>query len=163
MASAAANLVPSRLRPRQGFNSFLAQLPAAVSLNVTYDRSEMIRASVADVKFKFVLTMALVVLVILLFLRNLRATLIPALAIPMSLVGTFAVLMVWRARRGGTASSARSMVARRARDVSTLSSRALRSAPPGHSPPGRRPHAGVREPARSRLPPAARAVGPRSR
>ncbi len=72
--------------------AFLAQLPAAVSLNVTYDRSEMIRASVTDVKFTLVLTMALVVLVIFLFLRNLRATLIPALAIPMSLVGTFAVM-----------------------------------------------------------------------
>jgi HAE1 family hydrophobic/amphiphilic exporter-1 len=67
-------------------------LPAAVALTVTYDRSEMIRESVTDVKFTLVLTMALVVMVMFLFLRNLRATLIPALAIPMSLVGTFAVM-----------------------------------------------------------------------
>ncbi|HUJ26404.1 MAG TPA: efflux RND transporter permease subunit [Myxococcales bacterium] len=68
------------------------QLPASVSLHVLYDRSESIQASVEDVKFTLGLTLALVVLVIFLFLRNVRATVIPSLALPMSLVGTFIVL-----------------------------------------------------------------------
>ena len=72
--------------------TFRAQLPASVSLNTMYDRSQTIRASVADVKFTLVLTMGLVVLVIFLFLRNLSATVIPSLALPMSIVGTFAVM-----------------------------------------------------------------------
>ncbi|MFO0839536.1 MAG: efflux RND transporter permease subunit [Phycisphaerae bacterium] len=71
---------------------FRAQLPASVDLGVLFDRSESIRASVHDVQFTLWLTLGLVVLVIFLFLRNLSATLIPALAIPMSLVGTFAVM-----------------------------------------------------------------------
>jgi HAE1 family hydrophobic/amphiphilic exporter-1 len=72
--------------------TFRAQMPASVSMNVLYDRSASIKASVADVKFTLVLTLFLVVLVIFLFLRNLRATLIPSLSMPMSLVGTFAVM-----------------------------------------------------------------------
>jgi hydrophobic/amphiphilic exporter-1 (mainly G- bacteria), HAE1 family len=72
--------------------SFQAQLPASVKINVLYDRSESILASVQDVKFTLWLTLALVVLVIFLFLRNVRATFIPSVAIPMSLVGTFAVM-----------------------------------------------------------------------
>jgi hydrophobic/amphiphilic exporter-1 (mainly G- bacteria), HAE1 family len=68
------------------------QLPASVSLHVLYDRSVSIRESVSDVKFTLALTLALVVLVIFLFLRNVRATVIPSLALPMSLVGTFIVL-----------------------------------------------------------------------
>jgi HAE1 family hydrophobic/amphiphilic exporter-1 len=72
--------------------SFRQQLPAAVDLEVLFDRSESIRASVNDVKFTLVLTLCLVVLVIFLFLRNLSATVIPSLALPMSIVGTFAVM-----------------------------------------------------------------------
>jgi hydrophobic/amphiphilic exporter-1 (mainly G- bacteria), HAE1 family len=68
------------------------QLPAAAQLAVIYDRSESIRESVADVKFTLGLTLALVVLVIFLFLRNLPATLIPSLALPVSLIGTFALM-----------------------------------------------------------------------
>jgi HAE1 family hydrophobic/amphiphilic exporter-1 len=71
---------------------FQAQLPAAVQLGVLYDRSISIRESVDDVKFTLKLTIALVILVIFLFLRNLSATVIPSLAVPMSLVGTFAVM-----------------------------------------------------------------------
>ena len=71
---------------------FQAQLPAAVQLGVLYDRSISIRESVNDVKFTLKLTIALVILVIFLFLRNLSATVIPSLAVPMSLVGTFAVM-----------------------------------------------------------------------
>jgi HAE1 family hydrophobic/amphiphilic exporter-1 len=68
------------------------QLPASVALDVRTDRSVPIRESVADVKFTLMLTVALVVLVIFLFLRNLSATLIPSLALPASIIGTFAVM-----------------------------------------------------------------------
>ncbi len=71
---------------------FQSQLPASVSLKVLYDRSNSIRESVADVKFTLVLTVALVVMVIFLFLRNIPATIIPSLALPMSVIGTFAVM-----------------------------------------------------------------------
>jgi HAE1 family hydrophobic/amphiphilic exporter-1 len=77
---------------RQLLPSFRAQLPAAVNLDILYDRSESIRASVNDVKFTLFLTVCLVVLVIFLFLRSLSATVIPSLALPMSIVGTFAVM-----------------------------------------------------------------------
>jgi HAE1 family hydrophobic/amphiphilic exporter-1 len=72
--------------------TFRQQLPAAVNLNVVYDRSMAIRESVHDVQFTLVLTIALVVMVIFLFLRNLSATLIPSLAVPLSIVGTFAIM-----------------------------------------------------------------------
>jgi HAE1 family hydrophobic/amphiphilic exporter-1 len=72
--------------------TFRVQLPASVALNTLYDRSQTIRASVADVKFTLVLTMCLVVMVIFLFLRSLSATVIPSLALPISVVGTFAVM-----------------------------------------------------------------------
>ncbi len=68
------------------------QLPVGVKLTVFYDRTESIRASVHDVQFSLLLAFVLVVLVIFLFLRNASATLIPSLALPMSIVGTFAVL-----------------------------------------------------------------------
>ncbi|MBI4247549.1 MAG: efflux RND transporter permease subunit, partial [Candidatus Rokubacteria bacterium] len=71
---------------------FQQQLPASVSLNVVYDRSVAIRESVRDVQFTLLLTIALVVMVIFLFLRNLSATIIPSLAVPLSIVGTFAVM-----------------------------------------------------------------------
>lgn len=69
-----------------------AQLPAAARLFVLFDRSISIQESVADVKFTLWLTLGLVVLVIFLFLRNLPATIIPSLALPVSLIGTFAVM-----------------------------------------------------------------------
>jgi HAE1 family hydrophobic/amphiphilic exporter-1 len=72
--------------------SFRNDLPASVSLNILYDRSVSIEASVNDVKFTLLLTLFLVVLVIFLFLRNLSATVIPSLALPFSIVGTFAVM-----------------------------------------------------------------------
>src|SRR2546428_6577366 len=71
---------------------FRQQLPAAVNLNVVYDRSIAIRESVHDVQFTLLLTIALVVMVIFLFLRNLSATIIPSLAVPLSIVGTFAIM-----------------------------------------------------------------------
>src|SRR5436190_8752073 len=72
--------------------TFRAQLPASVSLDVLYDRSQSIRASVSDVQFTLILTVCLVVLVIFLFLRNISATVIPSLALPLSIMGTFAVM-----------------------------------------------------------------------
>ena len=71
---------------------FRQQLPASVGLNVVYDRSVAIRESVHDVQFTLMLTIGLVVMVIFLFLRNVSATLIPSLAVPLSIVGTFAVM-----------------------------------------------------------------------
>ena len=71
---------------------FRSQMPASVDLNVLYDRSTMIRESMHDVKFTLVLTIGLVIMVIFLFLRNLSATIIPSLALPMSIVGTFTVM-----------------------------------------------------------------------
>jgi HAE1 family hydrophobic/amphiphilic exporter-1 len=68
------------------------QFPPSVHLETLYDRSVTIRESVADVKFTLVLTLGLVVMVIFLFLRNLSATAIPSLALPISVIGTFAVM-----------------------------------------------------------------------
>ncbi len=70
------------------------QLPASVQLRIRSDRSVPIRESVDDVKFTLQLTIGLVVLVIFLFLRNVSATIIPSLALPFSIVGTFAVMYV---------------------------------------------------------------------
>ena len=72
--------------------SLREQLPAAVSLDIRNDRSIAIRESVHDVKFTLMLTICLVVLVIFLFLRNLSATIIPSLALPASIVATFAAM-----------------------------------------------------------------------
>ena len=72
--------------------TFEQQMPASVKFHILYDRSLSIRESVDDVKFTLVLTLVLVVLVIFLFLRKLSATVIPSLALPMSIVGTFAVM-----------------------------------------------------------------------
>ncbi len=72
--------------------TFRAQMPPAVSLNTLYDRSESIRESIHDVMFTLYLTTSLVILVIFLFLRNFSATVIPSLAVPMSIIGTFAVM-----------------------------------------------------------------------
>jgi HAE1 family hydrophobic/amphiphilic exporter-1 len=72
--------------------TFRAQMPASVDLNVLYDRSVSIRESVNDVKFTLLLAVFLVVMVIFLFLRNLSATVIPSLALPASIVFTFAVM-----------------------------------------------------------------------
>ncbi len=69
-----------------------SNLPAAVQVDVLTDRTTTIRASVQDVEFELMLTVALVVMVIFLFLRNLAATTIPFVAIPLSIVGTFGVM-----------------------------------------------------------------------
>ena len=71
-----------------------ASVPPAIKVTVAADRTTTIRAAVADVQFTLILTVALVVMVIFLFLRNLWATVIPAVTVPLSLIGTFAVLHV---------------------------------------------------------------------
>jgi HAE1 family hydrophobic/amphiphilic exporter-1 len=74
--------------------SFKSQIPASASLHVLFDKAEPIQESVNDVKITLLLTLVLVVLVIFLFLRNVSATVIPSLALPMSIVGTFAVMQL---------------------------------------------------------------------
>ena len=72
--------------------SFRADLPASVNLDILFDRSVPIKDSVHDVQFTLFLALGLVIIVIFVFLRNLSATVIPSLALPMSIVGTFAVM-----------------------------------------------------------------------
>ena len=69
-----------------------AQMPPSVGMNILYDRSVSIMQSVHDVKFTLLLALCLVIMVIFLFLRNVSATIIPSLALPMSLIGTFVVM-----------------------------------------------------------------------
>jgi len=75
--------------------TYQAQLPGGLKLDILYDRSASIRESLHDVEFTLVLAIALVVLVIFLFLRNVRATLIPSAAIPLSIIGTFGVMYLF--------------------------------------------------------------------
>ena len=72
--------------------TFKNQIPASVSMSILYDRSLSIRDSVHDVKFTMILTIFLVILVIFIFLRNISATIIPSLALPFSIVGTFSIM-----------------------------------------------------------------------
>jgi hydrophobic/amphiphilic exporter-1 (mainly G- bacteria), HAE1 family len=72
--------------------TFRAQIPASVELNILYDRSQSIRNSIHDLQFTLLASMGLVILVIFFFLRNLSATIIPSLALPLSIIGTFAVM-----------------------------------------------------------------------
>ena len=75
--------------------TFRAEVPPAIDIETLYDRSLTIRASVDEVQFTLYLALMLVVLVIFIFLRNVAATIIPALALPMSIVGTFAVMYLF--------------------------------------------------------------------
>ncbi len=69
-----------------------SQIPPSVEIHMLYDRTQSIQESVADVKFTLVLTLVLVIAVIFVFLRNASATVIPSLALPISVIGTFAVM-----------------------------------------------------------------------
>ena len=86
------NTVAVTERVNQVMADLEKQLPAAVKVTKMFDRSEGIQQSVSDVRFTLLLTIFLVILVIFLFLRNIPATIIPSLALPMSLIGTFAVM-----------------------------------------------------------------------
>ena len=87
-----ANVIETVQRIKAMMPVLQASIPAAVKVNVVSDRTVTIRASVADVQFTLMLTVALVVTVIFVFLRNLWATIIPAVTVPLSLIGTFGVL-----------------------------------------------------------------------
>ena len=87
-----ANVIEVVDRIKQVLPQLQASLPAAVDLTMLTDRTVTIRASVADVEFELVLAVALVVMVIFLFLRSVSATIIPSVAVPLSLVGTFGVM-----------------------------------------------------------------------
>ena len=87
-----ANVIDTVNRIKAMMPVLQASIPPAVKVNIISDRTETIRASVSDVQFTLMLTVALVVMVIFIFLRNFWATVIPAVTVPLSLVGTFAVL-----------------------------------------------------------------------
>jgi hydrophobe/amphiphile efflux-1 (HAE1) family protein len=87
-----ANVINTVNRIKAMMPVLQASIPPAVKVNIISDRTETIRASVSDVQFTLMLTVALVVMVIFMFLRNFWATVIPAVTVPLSLVGTFAVL-----------------------------------------------------------------------
>jgi hydrophobe/amphiphile efflux-1 (HAE1) family protein len=87
-----ANVIETVDRIKALLPQLQASIPPAVKINVVSDRTQTIRASVDDVQFTLMLTVALVVMVIFLFLRNFWATVIPAITVPLSLIGTFAVL-----------------------------------------------------------------------
>jgi len=75
--------------------TFRAEVPPGIEINVLFDRSVTIRASVKEVEFTLMVALALVVMVIFLFLRNIPATIIPSVALPMSLIGTFAFMYLF--------------------------------------------------------------------
>jgi HAE1 family hydrophobic/amphiphilic exporter-1 len=87
-----ANVVETVQRIKKMMPVLQASIPAAVKIDVVSDRTQTIRASIDDVQFTLILTVALVVMVIFVFLRSFWATIIPAVTVPLSLVGTFAVL-----------------------------------------------------------------------
>jgi multidrug efflux pump len=87
-----ANIIAVVDRVKKLLPQLQAALPAAVRVEILTDRTTTIRASVADVQFSLMLTIVLVVLVIFLFLRSVRATIIPSFAVPLSIVGTFGVM-----------------------------------------------------------------------
>ena len=87
-----ANVIQTVDRIKAILPPLQAGLPASIDVHALTDRTVTIRASVEDVQFELMLAVALVVMVIFLFLRNVRATIIPSLAVPLSLVGTFGVM-----------------------------------------------------------------------
>ena len=87
-----ANIIAVVDRIRALLPQLRVSIPAAVDIVILTDRTTTIRASVADVQFELMLTVALVVMVIFLFLRNLAATIIPSVAVPLSIVGSFGVM-----------------------------------------------------------------------
>ncbi len=87
-----ANIIAVVDRIKKLLPQLQTSLPASVQVHVLTDRTNTIRASVKDVEFELMLTIALVVMVIFLFLRNLAATIIPSVAVPLSIIGTFGVM-----------------------------------------------------------------------
>jgi multidrug efflux pump len=89
-----ANIIQVVDRIKAKLPQLRATLPPAVNIAILTDRTTTIRASVKDVQFELMLTIALVVMVIFLFLRTVSATIIPSVAVPLSLIGTFAVMFI---------------------------------------------------------------------
>ena len=87
-----ANIISVADRIKKLLPRLQSSLPSSIKLTILTDRTQTIRASVDDVQFEMLLTIGLVVMVIFLFLRNLPATVIPSVAVPLSLVGTFGVM-----------------------------------------------------------------------
>jgi HAE1 family hydrophobic/amphiphilic exporter-1 len=87
-----ANVIDTVNRIKAMMPVLQASIPPAIKIHIISDRTETIRASISDVQFTLMLTIALVVMVIFIFLRNFWATVIPAVTVPLSLIGTFAVL-----------------------------------------------------------------------
>ena len=87
-----ANVIETVDRVKAMLPVLQASIPSAINVQILSDRTQTIRASVADVQFTLMITVALVVMVILFFLRNLWATIIPGITVPLSIIGTFAVL-----------------------------------------------------------------------
>ena len=91
-----ANIIDTVDRIREALPSLKASIPAAIDVQVVLDRTTTIRASVRDVERTLAVSISLVILVVFLFLRNLRATFIPSVAVPVSLIGTFGVMYLCR-------------------------------------------------------------------
>jgi multidrug efflux pump len=87
-----ANIIDAVDHIRQALPSLKASIPAAIDLTIVLDRTTTIRASVSDVERTLMISIALVIFVVFLFLRNVRATLIPSVAVPVSLIGTFGAM-----------------------------------------------------------------------
>src|SRR6201999_2285844 len=89
-----ANVISTVDDVKAAMPRFASLIPPGMKIDTIVDRTQTIRASVRDVGFTLALTIALVVLVILLFLRNVRATLIPAVVVPLSLAGATAIMFL---------------------------------------------------------------------
>ncbi|MGA8644784.1 multidrug efflux RND transporter permease subunit [Candidatus Binatus sp.] len=90
-----ANIIDTVDRIYAALPQLKASIPAAIDLTVVLDRTTTIRASVEDVEFTMLISIALVIMVVFLFLRNLRATLIPGVVVPLSLIGTFGIMYLF--------------------------------------------------------------------
>ena len=90
-----ANIIQTVKRIYDQLPSLKASIPAAINVDVMMDRTTTIKASVSDVERTLIISILLVILVVFIFLRNGRATLIPAVAVPVSLIGTFAVMYLF--------------------------------------------------------------------
>ncbi len=90
-----ANIIDTVDRLREALPSLKASIPAAIDTTIVLDRTTTIRASVKDVERSLLISICLVILVVFLFLRNIRATFIPSIAVPVSLVGTFGIMYLF--------------------------------------------------------------------
>jgi multidrug efflux pump len=90
-----ANIIDTVDRVRAALPSLKASIPAAINVSVTLDRTLTIRSSVSDVERSLFISVCLVILVVFVFLRNVRATAIPSVAVPVSLIGTFGIMYLF--------------------------------------------------------------------